>query len=378
SYPKPFFPKVDTRVGIQRKSEGNTAGSHGAQAPSTVQTVLSSSGKKLDTDTKQFMSARLGRNFDNVRVHTNHIAERSAEAINARAYTVGNNIFFGTGEYQPKNAEGRKLLAHELAHTVQQEKSLDASSIIQRKEKAVIGKEKNAIPTQMPCTPTAMSRAAFLKATKTSEFGLTKIVVNQANLLSSPYIQFTNVGRKVRVEPLTLNMPVIESSYVGQGQFIEGKTKNQIDSNTCPMDFYPINWNITPTGAASIAEAEQEHCNDYNYAYRKTVYPFLVEVNKIAGKTFDSTTAVDRYLAKKLKFDPHDWFSKFSCMLGNSTVRDHSQSENTPAWHEPLPIRQLLPSARTNCAYVTMAITSSSFTDLNNAHPSNVIIPTGC
>src|SRR6185369_4799398 len=55
-----------------------------------------------------------------VRVHTGPTASDSAKAVNARAYTVGQNIAFDEGEYRPHTTEGRMLLAHELAHTIQQ------------------------------------------------------------------------------------------------------------------------------------------------------------------------------------------------------------------------------------------------------------------
>lgn len=66
------------------------------------------------------MEERFGHNFANVRVHTDARASDSARAVNAVAYTVGNNIVFDGGRYQPNASEGRELIAHELAHVVQQ------------------------------------------------------------------------------------------------------------------------------------------------------------------------------------------------------------------------------------------------------------------
>ena len=343
---------------------------------------ITSAGESMDRNTKEFMESRFKHSFDSVRIHNDSSANRSAEAMQARAYTHNNHIVFGRGEYQPGNSTGKKLLAHELAHTIQQgnSKSAPGGRTIQRKDKAVTGQSTEEIPRELPCKPTALSRQAFLKATKTTDFGLTKISVNQADLLSSPYIQFTKVGRQVKMEPLTLNIPVIESNYVQSGQFVEGQTKNKISSQTCPLDFYPINWNITSTGAASLEEAEQEHCNDYNYAFRHSVYPFLKEVNKAAaaGRKFNSTTAADSYLKKKLAFDPHDWFNRFTCMLMNSTIRDHPQDGAIRSWHEPNPVTQVLPNARNLCKHITLGIIPSSFSGLNNLHPTDVVVPTGC
>jgi hypothetical protein len=86
-----------------------------------VNNICSSEGSSLDTDTNEFMESSFGHDFSRVRVHTGERAAMSAKSINARAYAIGNNIVFGERQYQPKTIEGRKLLAHELTHVVQQE-----------------------------------------------------------------------------------------------------------------------------------------------------------------------------------------------------------------------------------------------------------------
>jgi hypothetical protein len=69
---------------------------------------------------RSFFEPRFGRNFNQVRVHTDPHAAEVSRALNARAFTVGDDVFFGAGEYRPGNSGGRRLIAHELAHTVQQ------------------------------------------------------------------------------------------------------------------------------------------------------------------------------------------------------------------------------------------------------------------
>jgi hypothetical protein len=85
-------------------------------------TVSNSSGSPLDTNTKEFMESRFGGSYDfsNVKIHTDESAVRSAESVNARAYTIGNNIVFGAGNFRPNTPSGRRLLAHELTHVIQQ------------------------------------------------------------------------------------------------------------------------------------------------------------------------------------------------------------------------------------------------------------------
>lgn len=85
-----------------------------------VSDVLSEEGQDLDESTRMFMETELGHDFRRVRVHTNARASESARAVNALAYTVGTDIVFASGSYQPNTHAGRHLIAHELVHTLQQ------------------------------------------------------------------------------------------------------------------------------------------------------------------------------------------------------------------------------------------------------------------
>lgn len=79
------------------------------------------SGFYLDPDTRANMESRIGYDFGKVRIHADAESSKSALAINAAAYTVGNDIVFGEGQYRPDTRQGQRLLAHELVHTVQQQ-----------------------------------------------------------------------------------------------------------------------------------------------------------------------------------------------------------------------------------------------------------------
>jgi Domain of unknown function (DUF4157) len=91
-----------------------------AEVPSIVHEVLGSAGQPLDAGVRSFMETRFGHDFSQVRVHTDSRAAESARAVDALAYTVGRDIVFGSQLYAPGNSAGRELLAHELAHVVQQ------------------------------------------------------------------------------------------------------------------------------------------------------------------------------------------------------------------------------------------------------------------
>ena len=77
-------------------------------------------GQPLSAPLRAFFESRLGRDLGNVRIHTDARAARAAREIDARAYTLGRDVVFGAGEYQPDTDSGRRLLAHELVHVVQQ------------------------------------------------------------------------------------------------------------------------------------------------------------------------------------------------------------------------------------------------------------------
>jgi len=92
-----------------------------------VDQVLRSPGQPLDAETRAFFEPRFGRDFAKVRIHTDEAAAASTRRVDAAAYTFGSNIVFGAGEYALQTTDGRKLLAHELAHVVQQEKQVSGA-----------------------------------------------------------------------------------------------------------------------------------------------------------------------------------------------------------------------------------------------------------
>jgi hypothetical protein len=95
---------------------GSTVGSH-----ASVTGVLSGQSSVLDAGVRMDMEQRFGFDFSRVRVHNDALAGRSAHSLGAQAYTVGSRLVFAQGRYAPESSQGRRLLAHELAHVVQQE-----------------------------------------------------------------------------------------------------------------------------------------------------------------------------------------------------------------------------------------------------------------
>jgi hypothetical protein len=117
---------------VQRTAVRSNTGA--GEIPAIVHDVLSAPGQALDADTRAFFEPRFGHDFRNVRVHSSSEAQQSANQVSASAYTVGNDIVFGAGRYQPTTHEGQRLIAHELTHVIQQRAGSFARQVIQRKQ----------------------------------------------------------------------------------------------------------------------------------------------------------------------------------------------------------------------------------------------------
>lgn len=101
----------------------------GRDAPPIVDEVLRSPGERLDPSGRRFFEQRFGHDFSHVRVHRDAQAQRSAQAVAARAYSVGEHIVFNSGQYAPESGRGRELMAHELTHVLQQRGTLQRAAL---------------------------------------------------------------------------------------------------------------------------------------------------------------------------------------------------------------------------------------------------------
>jgi uncharacterized protein DUF4157 len=104
---------------LQAKHIG-ASGSKGGSIPPVVNEALRSPSQSLGAETRAFMEPRFGHDFSQVQVHADTKAADSARALDALAYTVGPHVVFGAKQFVPHTTEGRRLLAHELTHVVQQ------------------------------------------------------------------------------------------------------------------------------------------------------------------------------------------------------------------------------------------------------------------
>jgi hypothetical protein len=120
--PEAWLQRMCTECEEKKDIQAKEISGQTAAVSSSVEPVQGG-GKPLDTSVRSFFEPRFGYIFDRVRVHTDARAAESARAVNALAYTLGHHIVFGTGQYAPDTTAGRRLMAHELTHVVQQNPS---------------------------------------------------------------------------------------------------------------------------------------------------------------------------------------------------------------------------------------------------------------
>lgn len=178
---------------IQAKA---SASSGEGTVPNTRQAVsaVREGGRPLPEDVRAFFEPRFGHDFSRVQIHTDSRAATAAKDIQARAYTLGNSIAFGVGEYAPATEKGRRLLAHELTHTLQQ----GSTGTVRRQPTPSSSDDKVTRSITVPKGIT--TRQQFLRYAETVIFGRVVNINWQAStpgadaILTSPA---ANVGKTI-------------------------------------------------------------------------------------------------------------------------------------------------------------------------------------
>jgi hypothetical protein len=160
--------KKEEEQTVQRKA---TDAAPAAAAPPIVHDVLNSPGQPLDKSTRDFFEPRFGYDFSHVRLHADEHAAESARAVRAQAYTVGSDVVFGSSHYSTHSDGTRKLLAHELAHVVQQsgggtvsDRDQEGSSLNLRTSEESVQRQCSAspcppVPIPLPSLPPTPQQA---------------------------------------------------------------------------------------------------------------------------------------------------------------------------------------------------------------------------
>lgn len=201
---------------VQRKA---TPGPSLDMAAPAVNDVLRGPGRQLDRSTRCFMESSFGYDFGRVRIFDDHAAARSAEAVAANAYTIGENIVFNRGNYSPDSLSGRRLLAHELTHVVQQTAPVGAAETanVETDRKADqaehhAGRIRRA-PLVQGGAPIALARAIPLaepkKATPlTPSELLERILNNRAFGAAAPTPTRPGENEQIEIEPKLRGEPL--------------------------------------------------------------------------------------------------------------------------------------------------------------------------
>lgn len=208
--------KKEDEPALQRKAADDATVD---AAPPVVHEVLQSPGQPLDAGARAFLEPRLGHDFSQVRVHTDARAAESARAVKAVAYTVGRDIVFAAGQHAPGSQRGRHLLAHELAHTLQQ----NAAGRIARKSLTDL---PEATRTVLKISRAAVQQSAVdpwiknyfnprsgisVNSSITTEFGAEITDANQQKGLRSIAIELISLSQVV-VTPATQTEPETRSN----------------------------------------------------------------------------------------------------------------------------------------------------------------------
>lgn len=222
----------------------STTPSH-STAPALVNDVLREAGSPLDKETRALMEPRFGHDFSKVRIHADGRAAESARAVQSNAYAVGSHIVFDSGQYAPASFRGRSLLAHELAHVVQQSQISSAAPGAQ--DLAVVppdaksereadaaaqsvlsgtGVAHGAALTPAPAPTVQRQAGAEVAGLVMGGLGLLQGQVNvtQGELkFSSAQLQYPK--EQERVGPDLKHVNKLAAEFYAEGTFIDNKTK---------------------------------------------------------------------------------------------------------------------------------------------------------
>jgi hypothetical protein len=353
-------PKKEEEKTLQRKSAEQSA----TTAPPIVDQVLQSSGQPLDASTCALMERRFGYDFANVRIYRDAQAAESARAVNANAYTVGSQIVFDSSRYAPETEEGRRLLAHELTHVVQQGQvtpadrnfrssdspvpgvtpSLKTSVTIARQPKSKddpdppLGGGKTSPPVQLPvCNAQGVDQ--FIpdpQAPKAHLWGLTQLS-GAGGEQPDFKVAAAPSGKGVVVQPTKASIPPIPMQFMKPGRYLDQLSSiSGQEGGALPPGSYQVVWSVTKEGSERIRAGEQEHCNDFQLAFYFSLYRFAEIVNQMAtqGTEFPNEAAARAALARQVAIEPAKLPGYFKC-LGDKMAEKRDSSH----WHTPPPAK---------------------------------------
>lgn len=199
---------------VRAKPADRAAMSGKGFAPPAVYDALASPGQPIDATGRAWAEQRLGRDLGDVRIHTDAAADRGARAIGARAFTVGRDIAFASGEYAPATPAGQRLLLHELVHVAQQG---SAQGVVQR-VCTHDGTPVNCHNWKLPLTPWLAGTFAHLQIAEWTGIPWHSIPRAAKSAMGSPSLPTTPWGyTDLWQKGATVNIGEIKSTAPGAG-----------------------------------------------------------------------------------------------------------------------------------------------------------------
>jgi hypothetical protein len=310
---------------------------------------LNGKGHSMPPLTNQFFAKRMGYDFSQVKVHTDKDAAESAKSVNAKAYAIGNNIVFNEGQYNPESIEGKKLLAHELTHVVQQGATEEGANSIESPIQRTVNYVAPTYTKEDPIPRVVANRNSLL--------GVTNIMVN-GNILRTRNDAIATIwgafakGISPVFDPATKTFTVdvnkinvdVSAAITVLTDPVDGKWFNKYPVSLLTSGYKCLSRGVVdiqllgrPFGRGdalynSVWKKEQEHYQDILTLSKKHLEPFynylqsirlpansvgdarLELDNEIGTKDYDMVTAfVDELLAANAKHDrvggPHSFKS---------------------------------------------------------------------
>ena len=240
---------------VQRKETAAAPAASGASLPAGR-----GGGQPLASSHRAFFEPRLGTNLGQVRVHADGEAARLSAGLAARAFTVGSDVYFGAGEYQPYSNTGRRLIAHELAHVMQQ-----------RGEEPTVRRELLTVHAQRPGPGTSTGHAF--------------VTMEDAQGVKRGwglYPAYVECGRRMLTDGEALHILAWN---------VPGEVCNDVNHEDDAKVDYQINA-AAYQRAATYADRKQASPPPYDFFFHSCVH-FAREVAEVAGVTVPDLPGVD-------------------------------------------------------------------------------------
>lgn len=225
---------INITTGVQRSKTGDTISFD--TASHAVHQTLSQPGQPLAQETRAFFEPRFAADLSHVRIHDNSQAAYSASAVHAKAYTVGHDIAFASGQYSPHSEGGKGLLAHELAHVIQGQ-----AGRIARQEEATGGMTSADAPMSVPGSVPVEPRQSE-----------SRVRFQVQALTSEEFQALTGVSADTIPEGQVTPITQLPPPQANVRQFGPSASSNAAPAFAASGLFAPTPWSFIPTNATGI------------------------------------------------------------------------------------------------------------------------------